>query len=872
MEQRIKIEYNRQRVAQTRDGEEVGWIIGPGDESGFPTTSVVYVKSTGNDSNDGLTEINSVKSLHVAVHKAVAGELDNIIVVDSAEYSGTIDLKGKTVWFKNDATIDRVSLTSASQEYSAGVNSDYSDEILTPDGIFQAVFITEDSGAGRADIKIIKNRTQEVTTDVSGDISVSAPKEPAAFHDDNIEHLTMRPMLHWNGTRLLCFVIDYDLNDSNMPTSRRYGFVIREFEVDLSDLTVTESEVYTFDASLHRLQVQYGSPNTIQYYLSDLSLNFVLDDPDEAGRRILCLNGYSSYTNADSDPDDFHYWVTDDPNGPPSDYLVRGTNSVTGSLAANINTNDAEQCILFIQNDGSSPDIIVSPGDPGETLRYFVVYTGRPSESRPFVTKKYFENIIYENEELIIPYPVEVTTDDNFATTEFLEEISGYMSGKGLINLLTDNQMFEVSFDLNEFNLRCMEFWYILQYQNKSVEEYYNTDSTDIVQTSSDILDNHNPARTLAGFWFTVRKKVYAGSFLGEYQRILYSDPVSSIRSTALMKSEPIFDNGTVENYKDVSNYPRSVLHEGTLNRSQVSGLSQDFPSCAVLRGAGEKNLIDSLKVGIGSNNISNIVKDCRIVNCERAIGLATVQHATIHKCVYAVEGSSVVEDSIIAYCTGQYINETGVPMTITRSVIREALNQNLVPVDSILTLVKIGDPFFKSANQPFDLHLRSIFANDPINSPAIGLSLTPSIHNAAIMREAGAYDDFYASTEAWQSVTLDAPWDVGAEPRREFSSNKLSDGRHTVGALSSPALLCRLRWLAVKSETIQALQALIHADSMLIRIYFNPVSRPDIYIEGYIEPRVKLGPPAGPVTGVSDRPELAFTAQLPAGDFHGLL
>lgn len=304
-----------------------------------------------------------------------------------------------------------------------------------------------------------------------------------------------------------------------------------------------------------------------------------------------------------------------------------------------------------------------------------------------------------------------------------------------------------------------------------------------------------------------------------------------------------------------IPNTEHSPVADGDASTdSQLLKIGEGYRGTVSRYAAGIKSLKESIFVGV--NIISVGVK---------------LWHVSAATCGYAVTDDIEVYGCAFAHFSGYYLTPDGSPMTILHSVIREAVSQNLIPPDSTLTNVKSADPLFKSVENPYDLRLKAISKGDFIDSPAI--ALTPQTSFFGGQREAGAYDDKGSLIITWDSFLIVFPWVMPIDSGRTILENQRRDGVQTRISVSKTSIKLSLQWpYALSKDDLINIERLLNADESIVRIYFSPVSKPDKYLSGYIRQNFKTGGPISLMSLMSDKVQLEFSTPQPADSIYNYL
>lgn len=818
MESKIKIEYDPIKIANKKNENTPKWVIGssPENNKDIPSTNVVYADCMADSldiTGDGGTKKTPTVTIEKAKEKAAA-ENKNIVVSNlgggTFPFYGTIDLKEKSIFFADGVKkIERTKQIEASKSFS--VSDAYTFHFATRRNV-------TNHGVFRAEINVKKvdfhyrETFYELNIYLNEDLVFSKNIGSEIEYDGDKEYPGLFELdatdvvdLHWNGIDLYIFIFRNKSHEYGPPVRRNFQRTIY-----YATFNFNQKKTNSFE----KLPIPYGNIGIINQKFYEKS------SKQYTGKEIVLAidnsSGLKFVIHAEDKIGDGRYF---------GNYLA-------------ISKNFTYRYKLYSYREKNSP--------------------------QSYPQEQCLLSAIYKNGIPFWPLPcLAISGEVKYKRDDF----RGVIMFSQFWGCVVDASQSDHGFSL--------EFGELLEHYEKKIECYYNYrenfDSSWKIN-SKDFWGNYNNFRmnniTLTHENPSVNTlETFPGKTLGlGYPYAIAYTPISLYNSCEA-DSEACFFNGVVNNLEAGKNL--SIVSEGAAqNCTSIQGNGKNDKRNYAICSNGDisKCIMSGGRLGHYSREF-RATENSLILNCEVATEDTTISHCTIHKCVYATASSTEISNSIIAFCTGQYLSKNSAPLKITRSVIRESLNQNLVPVGSTLDKVKIADPFFKSAKQPFDLHLRSTLNNYAVSSPAIGLTSSPSIHGQNIMREAGAYDDFYSASEIWENIIIEAPWKIDLPTSREFLSNKLADGRHSIGAHSLPTIKITLSWLPLTSEPIKLIQNLLWAKSQKIRVYFNPTLKPEFYLEGYLEPRMNFRPPIAPLTGIADKVSFVFRAKLPDGD-----
>jgi hypothetical protein len=237
--------------------------------------------------------------------------------------------------------------------------------------------------------------------------------------------------------------------------------------------------------------------------------------------------------------------------------------------------------------------------------------------------------------------------------------------------------------------------------------------------------------------------------------------------------------------------------------------------------------------------------------------------HVSAVSCAYACSNNERIYGSCLAYFTGYYLTPDAAPVRVEYCFIRESLAQNLIPPGSTVTNTQSIDPLFRSVVNPYDLRLQAIAKKDFFDSPALTATPTPSVFGGN--REAGAYDERGIIETTWKSFEIVHPWLMPIETDRVRVTNRRRDGVKTKYSTGKTSVQLRLQWrVALSEDDLRNLERVINADESLVRIYFNPVSKPTTFITGYVDQSMKHGGPMALLSNVSEQVSIDVDLQQP--------
>ena len=170
------------------------------------------------------------------------------------------------------------------------------------------------------------------------------------------------------------------------------------------------------------------------------------------------------------------------------------------------------------------------------------------------------------------------------------------------------------------------------------------------------------------------------------------------------------------------------------------------------------------------------------------------------------------------------------------------------------------ADPLFISLINPTDFRLRSVSGGFGIDSPA--LLYVPDVTN---FTNAGAFDDLGATVERLETIVVDRPSGVPIQIKGEsFQLNDLPD---VVEAQEKAvSAIFNLNWTKERlrhDERLKILQIMLF--SPLVRVYFNPSSRPVDFLEGVImkQSPIELGNEQANVDNAPNPTSLKFKTRI---------
>lgn len=241
----------------------------------------------------------------------------------------------------------------------------------------------------------------------------------------------------------------------------------------------------------------------------------------------------------------------------------------------------------------------------------------------------------------------------------------------------------------------------------------------------------------------------------------------------------------------------------------------------------------------------------------------AELWHVSATSCAYACTNDEHIFGSCFSYFTGYYLTPDASPVVLDYCFVRESLAQNLIPPGSTVTNTQSTDPLFRSVVNPYDLRLQATSKDDFFDSPA--LAATPTVSVFGGNREAGAYDERGIVEITWRSFEIVFPWLMPIETDRFRVSNRRRDGVRTKYSTSKASVGLRMQWRVALSETdLRNIERLVNADECMIRVYFNPVSKPTTYLTGYVDQSMRHGGPMALLSNVSENVSLDFDLQQP--------
>lgn len=279
---------------------------------------------------------------------------------------------------------------------------------------------------------------------------------------------------------------------------------------------------------------------------------------------------------------------------------------------------------------------------------------------------------------------------------------------------------------------------------------------------------------------------------------------------------------------------------------------------------------INGLSISRKATGLARI-KNTACVDVYQVASHVQLWHISAVACAYLATDAELVHGSCASFFTGYYLTPDASPMTITESVIREAVAQNLIPPGSTTTNVTSGDPQFKSSNNPYDLRLQALAKGDFFDSPALAYTSETSVFGGP--REAGAYDDRGQLTIAWDSFEIDFPWLMLTESSRMILQNQRRDGAKPKLAVSENTVRLPLQWsVALSEDDLRNLERLIRATEAMVRIYFRPVAEPTKHLVGYVDQRMRHGGPYGLLSNTSGNVQLDIDCRQPGDSIYDYL
>lgn len=241
----------------------------------------------------------------------------------------------------------------------------------------------------------------------------------------------------------------------------------------------------------------------------------------------------------------------------------------------------------------------------------------------------------------------------------------------------------------------------------------------------------------------------------------------------------------------------------------------------------------------------------------------AELWHVSATSCAYACTNDEQIFGSCFSYFTGYYLTPDASPVALDYCFVRESLAQNLIPPGSTVTNTSSTDPLFRSVANPYDLRLQATSKDDFFDSPA--LAATPTVSLFGGNREAGAYDERGIVEITWRSFEIVFPWLMPIETDRFRVSNRRRDGVRTKYSTGKASVGLRMQWRVALSEAdLRNIERLVNADESMIRVYFNPVSKPTTYLTGYVDQSMRHGGPMALLSNVSENVSLDFDLQQP--------
>jgi len=830
MEDLIKVDFNERFVIEAENGH----VIGATTASGFPATDVVYVSGTGEDTGAG-----TIGDPFRTIYRALEEVELNIIMVDGIHgYYGTIDLDGKKLY--NNPGVDWRYIDPDTSPIRAGADFDanpttYYDNggALAPDGFYMPQL--NGTLATPTDIRIYRFRGE---IDQNSELPIWSLVTPFSILDYQDEIVNVA------GVGAPPYLTNFFLFTETLRAwyDPQLDKILITAVISLRDETAPLDVVHT--------------PMAFTFDLTDYVGHAQLEDnrQDIAGLKLARFFDIFSGVASKIGPNVFKYEIIS-PAQSFTDYHIvncRASNSFMGFNSTPLD-DWVTDSIVVARNNNAGMDFARlfkrfntdhSSNRGGELHHASMTKNGHQ-----WTHKDKSGNVSTLSKSQIIDQALAFDDDEanlnsflgNFILRSHILSFDGTTAPASVVitNIATGSisqaqfirdfyeEVYPELAEITEGELtglnQLMAFGVYGGSQQNYMSEKNFTQHTDVPTGGGNL---YSPQ----GFHVVIAPTLYASQGHNRHPLFFNSPLIKNINLTIT----PAVDPTRKDFVHGIS------AHVDLVEQSDFNGREINHDSAVVSYGVSEKCSFN--KTGWGVDNILGAL-DLRADNTIfLSIGIAVRKtrawHTDIFKGVNACAADETIENSIVSDCSGQFINATGLAMTIKDSVIREQLNANVIPILAIKQgTVLSRNPFFKSIVQPFNLKLQSTTKGDPLDSPAIGLTTTPSAFGG--VREAGAFDDFSTVKSFFETFEVIAPWVADIRGERQSKTNKVETGSQPTLALSQQTLIVKFDWkLPVTDIERQFIHRLMSASTTKVRFHLKPIEFPGQFLEGFIVPK----------------------------------